>query len=104
MARRMQAGFMPLTESWQQRGFRLGLGIGIATGYATLGRIGYEGRYDYSPIGTTVNIASRLCDQAEPGMILASQRTITSADIEATPLPEPLSLKGFPQPVPAYSI
>ena len=104
MAQGMQAGFAPLAEGWLQRGFRLGLGIGIATGYATLGRIGYEGRYDYSPIGTTVNLASRLCDRAEPGMILASQRTIAAADIEATLLADPLKLKGIPQPVPVYNV
>lgn len=104
MAREMQTGFAPLAERWQQRGFRLGLGIGIATGYATLGRIGYEGRYDYSPIGTTVNLASRLCDQAEPGAILASQRTISAADAEATCLTDPLTLKGIPQPVPVYNV
>jgi class 3 adenylate cyclase len=104
MAQRMQAAFTGLAEGWQKRGFRLGLGIGIATGYATLGRIGYEGRYDYSPIGTTVNFASRLCDQAESGAILASQRTIAAADIEATLLPDPLSLKGIAQPVSVYSV
>ena len=104
MAQGMQAAFTPLAEGWQQRGFHLGLGVGIATGYATLGRIGYEGRYDYSPIGTTVNLASRLCDRAEPGTILASQRTIAAADIEATFLADPLKLKGIPQPVPVYNV
>ena len=104
MAREMQAGFRPLAASWLKRGIQLGLGIGIATGYATLGRIGYEGRYDYTPIGTTVNLASRLCDRAEPGAILASQRTIAGADIEATLMTDPLQLKGIPQPVPAYIV
>ncbi len=104
MARGMQAAFTLLANGWQQRGFDLGLGIGIATGYATLGRIGYEGRYDYSPIGTTVNLASRLCDQADRGVILASQRTIAAAGIQATLLPDPLSLKGIPQPVAVYSV
>lgn len=104
LARGMQASFALLAEAWQKRGFQLGLGIGIATGYATLGRIGYEGRYDYTPIGTTVNLASRLCDRAGAGMILASQRTIGAAGIEAELLSEPLSLKGIPQPVPVYSI
>ena len=104
MARGMQTSFTPLAEQWQQRGFQLGLGIGIATGYATLGRIGYEGRYDYTPIGTTVNLASRLCDRAEPGTILASQRTIAAAGIRATPLPDPVTLKGIPQPVPVFSV
>ena len=104
MSRAMQAGFTSLAEDWRKRGFRLGLGIGIATGYATLGRIGYEGRYDYSPIGTTVNLASRLCDRAEPGAILATQRTITAAGIEATLLPDPVSLKGIPGAVSIYSV
>ena len=49
-------------DGWRGRGFELGLGIGITTGYATLGRIGFEGRYDYAAIGSTVNLASRLCD------------------------------------------
>ena len=104
MARGMQAGFASLAEGWLKRGFRLGLGIGIATGYATLGRVGYEGRYEYTPIGTTVNLASRLCDRAEPGTILASQRTIAAATTEATLLADPLELKGIPQPVPVYDV
>lgn len=104
MARGMQAGFASLAEGWLKRGFRLGLGIGIATGYATLGRVGYEGRYEYTPIGTTVNLASRLCDRAEPGTILASQRTIAAAATEATLLADPLELKGIPQPVPVYDV
>ena len=104
MAKDMSSGFVPLKEDWERRGVRLGLGIGVATGYATLGRIGYEGRYDYSPIGTTVNLASRLCDEAKPGAILASQRTVAAADIDASLLPDPLTLKGIPQPIPVYSI
>ena len=104
MAKDMSSGFVPLKEDWERRGVRLGLGIGVATGYATLGRIGYEGRYDYSPIGTTVNLASRLCDEAKPGTILASQRTVAAANIDAPLLPEPLTLKGIPQPIPVYSI
>lgn len=104
MAKDMMTGFGPLAEVWARRGFRLGLGIGVATGYATLGRIGYEGRYDYSPIGTTVNLASRLCDQAAPGEILASRRTVDEAGIEADLLPDPLPLKGIPQPIAVYSI
>ena len=104
MARGMQAGFVPLSENWRRRGFQLGLGIGIATGYATLGRIGYEGRYDYTPIGTTVNLAARLCDTAGAGTILASQKTIAAADVDATILADPLELKGLPHPVPVYEV
>lgn len=104
MAKGMQAGFTPLAASWLKGGFRLGLGVGVATGYATLGRIGYEGRYDYSPIGTPVNLASRLCDRAEAGTILASQRTIAAAGIEATLLSDALDLKGLPKAVPVYRV
>jgi len=104
MAKDMRSGFVPLKEGWERRGVRLGLGIGVATGYATLGRIGYEGRYDYSPIGTTVNLASRLCDEAKPGTILASERTVAAANIDAPLLPDPLTLKGIPQPIPVYNI
>jgi class 3 adenylate cyclase len=104
MAKDMRAGFVSLAEGWERRGFHLGLGIGVATGYATLGRIGYEGRYDYSPIGTTVNLASRLCDQAQPGAILASQRVIAAAQIDADLLPDPIILKGIPRPIPVYSV
>jgi len=104
MSRGMQAAFDPLAEQWRRRGFALGLGIGIATGYATLGRIGYEGRYDYTPIGTTVNLASRLCDRAESGMILASQRTVAAADIRSIPMTDTVTLKGIPQPVSVFSI
>lgn len=104
MARGMQAGFVSLAEAWRKRGFRLGLGIGIATGYATLGRIGYEGRYDYTPIGTTVNLAARLCDKAGPGTILASQKTIAAADVDAAPLADLLELKGIPQPTAVYEV
>ena len=104
MAKDMSGGFVRLAESWERRGFHLGLGIGVATGYATLGRIGYEGRYTYSPIGTTVNLASRLCDEAKPGTILASQRTIAAANIDASLLPDPLTLKGIPRPIPVYRI
>lgn len=104
MAKDMHRGFVSLANGWERQGFRLGLGIGVATGYATLGRIGYEGRYDYTPIGTTVNLASRLCDIALPGMILASQRTIAASGTDATPLPDPVTLKGISQPVTAYSV
>jgi adenylate cyclase len=100
----MHAGITLIAEGWLKRGFQLGLGIGNATGYATLGRIGYEGRYEYTPIGKTVNLASRLSDRAESGTILASQRTIAAADTEATLLADPLELKGIPQPVPVYIV
>ena len=65
-----------LTEKWRQLGHDIGFGIGIAHGYATLGTIGFEGRFDYAAIGTVSNVASRLCDEAKPGQILISPRVL----------------------------
>jgi adenylate cyclase len=92
--------FVELAEEWRKRGYALGLGIGIATGYATLGRIGFEGRYDYGAIGNVVILAARLSDAAAAGEILVAQRTHAALEdrVEAEPL-EDLSLKGFSRPV-----
>jgi adenylate cyclase len=79
--------------------------IGIASGYATLGRIGFEGRYDYGAMGVVVTLASRLSDVAEAGEILISQRHFAAVDeqVEATERP-PVSLKGFGRPTPVWSV
>jgi class 3 adenylate cyclase len=92
--------FTTLAADWRKRGYDLGLGIGIATGYATLGRIGFEGRYEYGAIGNAVILASRLSDAAGPGEILLSQRTDASLEgrIATEPVPV-LRLKGFTRPV-----
>jgi class 3 adenylate cyclase len=92
--------FTTLAADWRKRGYDLGLGIGIATGYATLGRIGFEGRYEYGAIGSAVILASRLSDAAAPGEILISQRTDASLEgrIATEPVPV-LWLKGFTRPV-----
>src|SRR5262249_36287933 len=66
--------FGEIAARWRKRGIELALGIGISAGYATLGRIGFEGRYDYGALGPDTNLASRLSDQAEPGQTLISQR------------------------------
>jgi class 3 adenylate cyclase len=97
--------FTRLAEDWRKRGHDLGLGMGIATGYATLGRIGFEGRYDYGAIGTAVNLAARLSDAAAPGEILLSQRTHAAVDeqLRTEPVPD-LQLKGFSRPVVALRV
>jgi adenylate cyclase len=81
---------------WRKHGFDLGFGIGIAHGYATLGRIGFEGRFDYAAIGAVPNLASRLCDEARDGQILIDSKVQSAiediADVE--PIPN-LTLKGF---------
>jgi adenylate cyclase len=104
MARAMRTAFAPLATDWRRLGFLLGLGVGIATGYATLGRIGYEGRYDYGPIGSIVNLAARLCNEAPAGGILASPSVLAAARVDDAQPVEPLTLKGFPKPMPAYSL
>jgi adenylate cyclase len=97
--------FTTLAADWRKRGYDLGLGVGIATGYATLGRIGFEGRYEYGAIGNAVILASRLSDAAAPGEILLSQRTDASLEgrIAAEPVPV-LRLKGFTRPVVAMRL
>jgi class 3 adenylate cyclase len=72
MALEMRVAIGTLTEEWRQLGHEIGFGIGIAHGNATLGTIGFEGRFDYAAIGTVSNVASRLCDEAKPGQILVS--------------------------------
>ena len=103
VAMRQQMG--ELTEKWRKRGHHLGFGVGIAQGYATLGMIGFEGRVDYGAIGPVTNLASRLCDQAQSGQILISQRVYTAVEelVEVEPTGE-LPLKGFRKPVPTFNV
>jgi adenylate cyclase len=100
-----QERFAELAESWRKRGTELGLGIGIGAGYATLGRIGFEGRYDYGALGPVANLASRLSTQAAAGQILIGQRVFAAVEeaVETAPAGE-LELKGFGRPVAAYEV
>ncbi len=103
MALAMQACFAPLSERWQKIGYDLALGIGIAQGYATLGAFGFEGRWDYSAIGSVVNLASRLSDEAHSGQVLIDRRTRAALGDAAEVEPVgPLTLKGFGHPVHAF--
>jgi class 3 adenylate cyclase len=94
-----------LGRKWQKLGHDLGFGVGIASGYATLGKIGFEGRFDYGAIGSVTNLAARLCEHAEHGQILISQRVEAAldgiADVEELPT---LELKGFRRPVGVYNV
>jgi len=104
MALAMREAFAPLRERWQKLGYELDLGIGIAQGFATLGAFGYEQRWDYSAIGSVVNLASRLSDAAI-GQVLIDRRTRAALGAAAqTEDVGPLTLKGFAQPVPAYAL
>jgi adenylate cyclase len=100
-----QDRFADLAAGWRKRGTELGLGIGIAAGYATLGRIGFEGRYDYGALGSVTNLASRLSTKAGPGQTLISQRVFATVEdaVDAEPAGE-LELKGFARPVRAYEV
>ncbi len=105
MAVEMRTRVTALADGWRKQGHQLGFGMGIALGFATLGRIGFEGRSDYGAIGAVTNLAARLCGEAVAGQILISQRVFAmvedAADIE--PLGE-LSLKGLSRPVAAYNV
>jgi adenylate cyclase len=105
LAASMRGAVAALTAGWTRRGLDLGVGIGIALGYATLGTIGFERRVEYTAIGSVINLASRLCDEAKPGQIIVSRRVFSEVEaiVEAVDLGA-LELKGFSRPVPAYEI
>jgi class 3 adenylate cyclase len=103
LALNLRKAFAELREQWAKLDVDVGLGIGIASGYATVGIIGVEGRFDYTPIGNAVNLAARLSDHAQDNEILMSRRTWGEVqnDVTATPVGK-LDLKGFSSPVEAY--
>ena len=105
MAIAMRERVADLVGKWRKLGYELELGIGIAQGYATIGAIGYEGRWDYGAIGSVTNLAARLCGEAKPGQILVSKRVLATTEglVDVEPAGE-LSLKGFQKPVPAFSV
>jgi adenylate cyclase len=105
MALEMREAIGALTERWRQLGHEIGFGIGIAHGYATLGTIGFEGRFDYAAIGTVSNVASRLCDEAKPGQILISPRVLMAVkDAVAVEAIGEFELKGIRRPIAAYNV
>jgi class 3 adenylate cyclase len=101
----MRMAIEALTEKWRRLGHELGFGVGIAHGFATLGTIGFEGRFDYAAIGTVSNVASRLCDEAKPGQILISPRVLMAVEdaINVEPVGD-FTLKGISRPVAAYNV
>jgi class 3 adenylate cyclase len=105
MAVEMQQDVGKLIEVWRKRGINLGLGIGISSGYATLGHIGSEEQFHYTAIGPVVNLASRLCDEALSGQILIAEAVYAEVEelAEVERIGE-LSLKGFPRPVPVLQV
>ncbi len=105
LALAMRERTIELAEGWARRGFRVELGIGVAKGFATCGSIGFEGRYEYTAIGTVMNLASRLCSAAKGGEIIISQRVRADVDglVDCAPAGE-FELKGLATPVPAFLV
>ncbi len=105
MAVAMREAMTGLAAKWRKRGYDLDIGVGIAHGYATIGAIGFEGRWDYGAIGTVTNLAFRLCGDAKPGQILISSRVLGAVEelVDAEPIGE-LTLKGFSKPVPVFNL
>jgi class 3 adenylate cyclase/CheY-like chemotaxis protein len=105
MAVSMRTRVDDLKAKWRRRGHQLDFGVGISQGYATLGKIGFEGRFDYAAIGTVTNLAARLCDEADGEQILVSQLVYSAVEVlvEAEIVGE-LSLKGFSRPILVHNI
>ncbi len=105
LAQGMRGRTAVLADEWQRRGHQLALGIGVAAGYATCGQIGFEGRFEYTAIGTVVNLSARLCGEAKGGEILVSERVVNmlAATVEVERLAD-LTLKGLAQPVPTFRV
>jgi adenylate cyclase len=106
MALEMQATVQALIMRWRTRGYAIGFGIGIATGEAIVGRIGYEGRIDYTAIGSVVNLASRICSAARDGQVLIDRQTAAVTAADPTICLEDMGawpMKGFSEPLPVFA-
>jgi class 3 adenylate cyclase len=105
MAVAMRSRVRDLAEGWRGRGHDLAFGVGIAQGYATLGRVGFEGRYDYAAIGTVTNVAGRLSAVASAWQILVTQRVQAgSADVAVTRSVGPIELRGISRPLEVFEV
>lgn len=105
MAVAMRSGVRERAELWSRVGHRLGFAVGVAQGYATLGRIGFEGRWDYAAIGTVTNLAARLCEAAADGEILVTDRVLAGTDhVVSAEERRELQLKGFSRPVSVHNV
>src|SRR5260370_34284217 len=101
----MREAVTSLARSWTARGHEIGFGVGIAQGYATLGPIGFEGRFDYTAIGTVTNVAARLCAEAKDGQILVTQRVAAAIDklVELQQLGD-IALRGLSRPIAVLNV
>ena len=105
MAVAMRNEVNTLRAKWMKQGHDLSAGLGLATGYATIGVIGFEGRWEYRVIGTVANLAARLCAEAKPSQILVTQRFHGKIEnlVQAEFLGE-VALKGFKRPISTFNI
>ena len=105
MAVAMRSRIQSLAREWGRYGYDLALGVGLTQGYATLGRVGFEARLDYTAVGSVTNLAARLCAEARPWQILLSQRVHAAVEefVTSEPVGE-LTLRGFSRPVLAFNI
>jgi adenylate cyclase len=101
----MRDRVVDLAAGWRKRGYELDVGLGLAKGFATIGAIGFEGRWDYGAIGSVTNLAFRLCSEARPGQVLAAKRVFAAIEdlVESEQVGD-LTLRGFSRPVPAVAL
>jgi adenylate cyclase len=105
MAIAMRDKVADLALTWHRRGHNLGFGVGVAQGFATLGRIGFEGRFDYAAIGSVTNLAARLCSEAQAGQILITQRVMSATeDVVVAEHIGDVALRGFSRPFTVFGI
>jgi class 3 adenylate cyclase len=105
MAIAMRDVVADLALSWHRRGHNLGFGVGVAQGFATLGRIGFEGRSDYAAIGSVTNLAARLCSEAQAGQILITQRVMSATeDVVVAERVGDVTLRGFSRPFTVFGV
>ena len=105
MALEMRDRVKELRATWLKKGYDLDLGVGFATGYATLGTMGFEGRMDYGTVGNLPNLAARLCAEAKGGQILTDQKTMSRLENScAAESIQELSLKGISRPILAFNV
>lgn len=103
MAASLRRSMSDLVRTWEGQGFALNYGVGIAYGYATLGVVGFDGRYDYTPLGAVVNLAARLCSHAEAGQVMLDQATHANTNSDYPSIEgRVLELKGYSQPIQTY--
>jgi class 3 adenylate cyclase len=104
MALALREPMATFLAKWRRRGFDLGYGVGITYGYATLGRVGFESRNDYTALGSVVNLAARLCGEASPGQVLVDSRAADELHERFQLVEREVILKGFLAPVVAHEV